>query len=213
MRVRLESGSSLFLLPSPVQCFSQSRYCQRQEFELCDDGTSNLALLDWYTNGRPHMRTTRATNEVGESWSFDSYESFNTVRMWGQKEETIAHDALSLLGGSGSLRDRMAPYSVYATLFLFGPRFARVRARTKAAFESVTQYKMRDPYSFVWSYSEIGARSSSGTDGQKRGGGGIARCAGVDVESVKRWLDELVGQGPEGIESMIGKDLWQQALV
>ncbi|GAA5849769.1 hypothetical protein JCM3766R1_000255 [Sporobolomyces carnicolor] len=207
-RMSVAPRSFLVLLPAPVTCFSRSLYHQKQVVHL-EDETSSVILLDWYTSGRMHFKQ-------GEQWEFDLYHSENEV--WLDRKR-IAKDVLLLEHDDGNnidcdddedprtrrettYRQRVEPYSCYATLFLYGPETARLRSYISSTFLALTQYTQSRPYSLVWSYSTL------------EGGGGVARCAGHSTEAVKEWLCELLeaagGQG--GIETIIGKDLWQNAL-
>ncbi|GAA5958478.1 hypothetical protein JCM3765_007890 [Sporobolomyces pararoseus] len=226
-RISVSPKSFLILLPAPVTCFSRALYHQKQVVHL-EDASSSLILLDWYTSGRMRFNGRGSENgaEEGEAWEFDRYQSENEVWIKGQR---IAKDVLLLedersgdpedsqtttnSGGGGegqtippretSYRHRVEPYSCYATLFLYGPETARLRSYISKTFLALTQYTQSRPFSLLWSYSAL------------EGGGGVARCAGHSTEAVKEWVCELLeaAQGEGGIEELIGKDLWKNALV
>jgi urease accessory protein len=159
------------------------------------------------------------TDAEGEAWEFDRYHSENEIWIKGRR---IAKDVLLLedegdrsTGGEEqqaeeegrrsretTYRHRVEPYSCYATLFLYGPETLEVRSYISKTFLSLTQYTQSRPFSLLWSYSTL------------EGGGGIARCAGHSTEAVKDWVSELLEarKGPGGIEELMGKDLWKNAL-
>ncbi|CEQ38953.1 SPOSA6832_00429, partial [Sporobolomyces salmonicolor] len=218
-RLSVAASALLVLLPAPVTCFSRARYDQHQAVHLAD-GTSSLVLLDWYTSGRMAMNGggQEGAPGAGEAWQFERYRSENEVWLAGER---IAQDALLLedepapsrsapsaaaaaAASSASTpttyRARVAPYSCYATLFLFGPACASLLAHVQAAFSSLTQYKQNRPYSLVWSFSPLKGHP---------GGGGVARCAGASTEAVREWVTQLLGEG--GIEELVGRDLWKTA--
>ncbi|KAM0756146.1 UreD-domain-containing protein [Meredithblackwellia eburnea MCA 4105] len=192
MEVVIHPDSTLFLLPSPVTCFSKASYSQRQSFKL--SSSSSLILLDWYTSGR-------MSHGVGEEWQFARYRSQNEVWVDGRR---IARDVMLLedesdgKGPQTSYYERVEPYSCYASIIFFGPAVAPILSYLQAAFSNITQYKQSRPYSLLWSFSEL-----------EKGKGGIARCAADTTESVKEWIVQVLQNG--GIEDLIGKDLWRNA--
>lgn len=192
MDIVVRPASSLFLLPSPVTCFSEASYSQRQTFRL--GATSNLLLLDWFTSGR-------MSHAGGEEWQFARYRSRNEVWIEDRlvaKDVLLLEDETAAAGADKSYVARVAPYSCYATILLFGPAMAPILAHLQAAFANITQYNQSRPYSMLWSFSEL-----------EKGRGGIARCAGDSTEAVKDWIVQVLTDG--GIESMIGEDLWKCA--
>lgn len=190
----LAPHASLFLLPSPVTCFSQSDYSQLQSFHL--SALSNLCLLDWYTSGRASMASANALPVLGEEWQFSRFRSSNTITVDGKP---IAKDILLLAPGAEgeAFAPRVLPYSTYATLFLIGPELAPIRTHLARAFAQVVQYPQSLPYAMVWSYSELD------------GGVGVARCAGAGTEIVRDWVRQVLEDG--GITGLIGEGLWANA--
>lgn len=110
IRCRVGGGAVFAHLPDPVICFEDSRFDQRQEYELGAD--SSLAVLDAVTSGR-HCR--------GERWLFSSYRSDLTVRRAGR---LVFHDSVLLDPAHGPLPERLGRFDVLATLLLLGPIFA-----------------------------------------------------------------------------------------
>lgn len=198
----VSAHASLILLPSPVTCFSQADYSQRQTFHLTPD--SNLLLLDWYNSGRSAMtsastsgeRVVSSSDAPGEEWLFSRFRSSNIITLSG---EPIVKDVLLLEPNrdGSSFRERVLPYSTYATLFLCGPQMAPLRAHFRRAFDQVIQYPQGLPYSLVWSYSEL------------EGEVGVARCAAAGTEEVRDWVKDVLEEG--GIIDVIGEDLWRNA--
>lgn len=217
-RLDVDRSACLVLLPAPVTCFSRARYSQRQVVRLADE-SSSLVLLDWYTSGRMAY----GGHKEGEEWEFAMYKSENEVWLGDKRlakdvllledegpdaaaDESGADEAPSSKDplppvGSTSYRSRVAPYSCYAALFLFGPHTAKLRTHLDKAFSAISQYSQSRPYSLVWSYSPLAGHP---------GGGGIARCAGASTEEVKDWIDHMLGNGD--IANLMGPDLWKTAL-
>lgn len=162
-------------------------------------------------------------HKEGEEWEFAMYKSENEVWLGDKRlakdvllledegpdaaaDESGADEAPSSKDplppvGSTSYRSRVAPYSCYAALFLFGPHTAKLRTHLDKAFSAISQYSQSRPYSLVWSYSPLAGHP---------GGGGIARCAGASTEEVKDWIDHMLGNGD--IANLMGPDLWKTAL-
>jgi urease accessory protein len=69
---QVDEDSFCAVMPQPVTCFSQSRYIQKQRFDI--KKSSNLLLVDWCTSGRM---------ERGERWMFELYDSLNEVYVDG----------------------------------------------------------------------------------------------------------------------------------
>ncbi|GAA5994871.1 urease accessory protein UreD [Rhodotorula paludigena] len=215
---RLSVGPSalLVLLPAPVTCFSRARYAQRQVVRLANE-SSSLVLLDWYTSGR--MALGKAGPD-GEEWEFESYRSENEVWLCGgggdkgtttrlakdvllledEKPPQTSPDDPSAPRHTTTYVPRVAPYSCYATLFLFGPQTASLRRALETSFTALEQHKLPAPYALVWSYSTLPGHPE---------GGGVARCAAATTEGVKEWVVQVLQLG--GIEELVGKDLWKTA--
>lgn len=223
-RLSVAPSSTLVLLPAPVTCFSRARYTQRQVVRLADP-SSSLILLDWYTCGRMGMAAGADQGDGGgEEWEFERYRSENEVWLG---ERRIAKDVLLLedeapsppssttadndpssfalahepVAHTTTYRPRVAPYSCYATLFLFGPSCAALLVSVEREFAALVQHKQRAPFSLVWSFSPLALPG-----GLK---GGIARCAGDSTEAVRDWATHVLGQG--GIEDLVSRDLWKGA--
>ncbi|SGY35519.1 BQ5605_C002g01774 [Microbotryum silenes-dioicae] len=217
LTTHISPSSTLILLPSPITCFASSSYSQTQSFHLSADGTSSLILLDWYTSGRSSMVSTsvdadrsEVQEEETEEWAFDRYESRNLIHLGSRmvvKDVLLLEDETETTPLSPhpttahrrthptTYKARLAPYSVYATLFLFGPRTSDLRNHISTIFSNLTQYHQAHPYSLIWSYTEL-----------EKGQGGVVRLAGVATEETKDWIREVLRGG--GVEDLVGADLW-----
>ena len=202
-------NATMFLLPAPVTCFARSLYSQAQTFNLVE--SSNLLLIDSFTSGRMGMEGGLGPiaggglgmARKGEEWKFDRYKSSNTITVDGR---IVLNDVLLLEderedddrrgNGPTSYHARVAPYSVYSTVIIYGPNFIPLRASIAAEYAQVVQNQQSMPYNFLWSYSEF--------DGGK---GGIMKCAGETTEITKDWTMEILQRG--GVESLLGSDRWK----
>lgn len=184
MKVTIEPNASLFLLPAPVTCFEGASYSQRQDFHLVSSSDSSLLLLDWFTSGRLSR---------GENWAFERYRSTNRIYVDGKR---LVNDVLLLEGPE--MAKKMAGYPCYCTLFIYGRPMARLLEHFVRITRDHTQYKQRTPDEVLWSFSEL-----------EEGTSGVVRCAGIETEAVKFWLErQLVG-----LKALIGRDLWKAAWV
>ncbi|KAK1228608.1 hypothetical protein PQX77_008202 [Marasmius sp. AFHP31] len=197
MDFSVSPGGALYLLPDPVTCFRSASYKQLQTFHLAKDST--LVLLDWITSGRKSR---------GEEWVFSRYYSLNEIFIDGAR---FAKDALLLEehghpgnGGGGStprkpLAERLAPYSCYANVILYGPQVSGVVGELTSAYEKISIMKLTSPPELLWSLSPI-----VGRDGAQ---GMIVRVAGKETELVKDWLKKSLG----GLAQVVGPDVYRRA--
>ncbi|KAJ3017866.1 hypothetical protein NUW54_g481 [Trametes sanguinea] len=190
LAVHVSPGSALFLLPDPVTCFRDAKYHQSQTFHLAKD--SSAVLLDWITSGR---------KSLGEEWAFSRYYSLNEVFVDGKR---IARDA-TLLDEPDTqegpliprtLAQRMAPYSCYATVIMYGDLVRRTSQNLSAAYSAITVFKQNRPPPLLWSLSPICDEN-----------GWVLRVAGKDTEDVKVWL----GKALSDLESVLGVDVYRRA--
>lgn len=204
MEVTIAPDSALFLLPDPVTCFRSASYTQVQTFHLA--GSASIALLDWVTSGRRSM---------GEDWDFLRYYSINEVFVEGRR---VARDILLLDNPSldtqtasescssnpasrsplRTLRDRLAPYSCYAMLLLYGPQTHGVVTDLQAKYRTISIFKRTAPERFLWSLTPV-------DDGK----GTVIRAAGVDTEDVKNWFRESL----RGLEAVVGIDEYRKVFL
>lgn len=204
MEVTIAPDSALFLLPDPVTCFRSASYTQVQTFHLA--GSASIVLLDWITSGRRSM---------GEDWDFLRYYSVNEVFVEGRR---VARDVLLLDNSSldtqtasescssnhtsraplRMLKDRLAPYSCYAMLLLYGPRTHDVVTDLQAKYRTISIFKRAAPERFLWSLTPV-------DDGK----GAVVRAAGVDTEDVKNWFREAL----RGLEVVVGIDEYRKVFL
>ncbi|KAJ3473297.1 hypothetical protein NLG97_g10391 [Lecanicillium saksenae] len=140
MRVEIEDGAAMCLLPDPVQPFEESVYSQTQIFKT--RANSSLCLLDWVTQGR----TAR-----GENWSFFQWTGRNEV--WLQddadKERLLVRDKVILAGDGGSssdgpLREVMHKMGIFGTLILRGDLMKPLGEFFLAEFAALPRLGSRD---------------------------------------------------------------------
>ncbi|KDO29480.1 hypothetical protein SPRG_06019 [Saprolegnia parasitica CBS 223.65] len=114
LHVSVRANATFLLLPDPVTCYANAKYCQRQTFNV--DPTATLVVLDWLTSGRLAR---------GEHWAFDTYESCNEIYITHANGPStpLVVDRLRLRQDETiPLRTRMGGMHVMGTLVLCGPR-------------------------------------------------------------------------------------------
>ncbi|TRM66433.1 UreD urease accessory protein-domain-containing protein [Schizophyllum amplum] len=183
--------SCVFLLPDPVTCFRAASYNQIQTFRLARD--ASLVVLDWITSGR---------KTLGEDWLFARYYSVNEIFVEGRR---VARDAMLLEETpedprvpARTLAQRLAPYSCYAMLLLFGPATREVVQDLQEQYAKIAVFKTAAPEDLLWSLSSI--------DG---GNGAVVRVAGKETEAVKIWLKDALRK----LETVVGPDVYQRTFV
>jgi urease accessory protein len=193
MEVNIGSGSSLFLLPDPVTCFRSARYNQLQTFRVAAEGS--VVLLDWINSGR---------KSLGEDWSFSRYYSLNELWVDGER---IARDAMLLEETQPShthgqlhmpirtLAERLAPYSCYATVLLYGPLTTSTMRSLQANYSAITVFRHATRPNMIWSVSPICG-----------GRGCVLRVAALETEEVRHWL----GSALSHLKDVIGDDIYSK---
>lgn len=194
MDVTIQSGSSLFLLPDPVTCFRSARYNQLQTFKVAED--ASVVLLDWINSGR---------KALGEDWSFSRYYSLNELWVDGKR---VARDAMLLEDtqpplANGPLQfpartiaDRLAPYSCYATVLMYGSLAAGTIRSLLESYSAITLFKRAARPPLIWSVSTI-----------CNGHGCVLRVAALETEVVRNWLGTALSQ----LKDAIGDDIYSKA--
>ncbi|KAJ9639117.1 uncharacterized protein PV06_07330 [Exophiala oligosperma] len=120
--VKIGHGAALCYLPDPTQPFAESVYEQKQTFYVAPEGTSNLLMLDWVSEGR---------RALGESWTLWSWKGRNEVREFDRqsKGRLLLRDAVMLhedgLGGVG-LVDKADNMAIFGTLIVYGTLFGKL---------------------------------------------------------------------------------------
>lgn len=190
MHVTVRDQGIILLLVDPVTCFREASYIQHQVFRL--SSTASLVVLDWITAGRISR---------GEDWDFSRYQSINEVYVDGRRH---VRDALCLEAAQDApsslphrtLRDRLAPYRCYATVFLFGPLVVDLAQNLVADQAQISQLQLKKPPDFLWSISAVE-------------GGWVIRAAAVETETVREWLREALS----GLSVIIGSQVYSKAFV
>ncbi|MBM3822245.1 MAG: urease accessory protein UreD [Verrucomicrobia bacterium] len=165
-QARVARGGLLVFTPETVQLFAGSSHRQTQRFELESD--ASLVVLDWFSCGRV---------ACGERWEFSSYSSRNEVLLSGHGRLFL--DATRIIpGGDPSATGHLpGPYTVFATLFLDGPR---LRESAALLVEDVARRPVRRRASTLVSASRMGS------------GPVVLRAASTGIEDLSaelhRWL-------------------------
>jgi urease accessory protein len=143
MKVDLAPNSSMVYLPDPVQPFAHTAFSQSQTYDL-EDGRGSLCVCDWVTSGR---------SARGENWDLYEYRSRNEV--WSTtnaangslKRVLLLRDSL-ILDKNGQIgmafAERMDGYSVFGTLIVRGPVFAKLSKFFLEEFEALPRIGGRD---------------------------------------------------------------------
>lgn len=141
LKVRIEPGAAICLIPDPVQPFAESVYSQSQSFFL-GEGAS-LCLLDWVSAGR----TAR-----GEQWDFWTWRGRNeiwTAESSKHPAKLLLRDNILLQGGSSGTMDvdlkmKMQGLGIFGTLFLKGPLVDQLAQFFLAEFSKLPRIGARD---------------------------------------------------------------------
>jgi urease accessory protein len=139
----------------------------------------------------------------GEEWVFDSYRSSNEIWI---EDKRVVKDVMLLESSNKdlinlparSLKDRLRPYSCYATVFLFGPLVQKSISELRARYDSISQMQRSAPESFIWSLSDL-----------ENGSGVVVRAAGKETEEVKNWLRDNL----RGLADVVGREAYSKAFV
>jgi len=159
-------------------------------------------ILDWLTSGR---------KALDEDWAFTRYYSENEViigdKRWAKDVMLLEADE-ETAGRPGplpkrALGERLAPYSCYAMVLLYGQQVREIIEKFRAQFEAITVFKRGKPEDVIWSFSSIGLPGAEGCEGT----GAVVRVAGGETELVKGWLKE----GLKEIEEVMGADVYRRA--
>ncbi|KAL9594065.1 MAG: hypothetical protein Q9219_007230 [cf. Caloplaca sp. 3 TL-2023] len=174
LHVAIGAHAALWLAPDPCQPFAQSRYAQRQTFDIDVSGHGSLGLVDWVCEGRSARgekwacESWRGKNEV---WDISSSSSSSSAAAAGEKEEIkkkkgrklILRDNIIL--STPNLPSRLDHLGIFGTLILLGPLFSPLAAFFVAEFKALPRIGARD-----WSSSSSGHKTSPSektTDGVK----------------------------------------------
>ena len=186
MKVVIEEGGLLALLPDPIQPFADSLYNQYQSFEMHPSG--NLILLDWVTSGRPAR---------GENWSLSSFRSRNDIFDTSAGRKLILRDTLIM---NSNVAGSMYPHECFATVILRGPLLQDFSASVVDKFRN--EERVRRPSAFR--AVEKGKERATWTAGIVRDGCCVVKVAGETSELVKDFLRELLVV--DTVEKLLGRD-------
>jgi urease accessory protein len=178
-----------------VTCFRSASYNQIQTFDVAQDGS--FVILDWLTSGR---------KALDEDWAFTRYYSENEVviggRRWARDVMLLEGDVEDDATSQRKLAMRLAPYSCYAMVLLYGHKVEKIIENLRVTFEMITVFKRKEPEDLMWSFSPAGSADPTGP-----GRGAIVRIAGKETDGVKMWLKEEL----KGLEEIVGLDIYRKA--
>ncbi|KAL6248399.1 hypothetical protein RBB50_004654 [Rhinocladiella similis] len=198
--VKIGPQAALCYLPDPTQPFAESVYEQKQTFYVEPDGTSNLLMLDWVSEGR---------RALGESWTLWSWKGRNEVREFdGQSRgRLLIRDAVVLhedgLGGVG-LVDKADNMAIFGTLIVYGSLFGQLAEFLTNEFANQPRIGAKN-----WTQEPV-----THTDQAHQTAGllwTVARVRGFvlvkfgakDLDGARHWLGDLLKQ--EGtVEQLFG---------
>jgi urease accessory protein len=195
----LHPNSALLLLPDPIQPFASSAYQQRQIFELPQDDSASIVMLDWFSEGRS------ALNEHWDFVSFVSRNEFYLRRVDGSRrlmlrDSIILDQEDEVMDAGSSLKARMDGFTVFATLIIRGPKF-------KELADSILKRFGDEP--------RIGGRNFDNKqdfkhDGERKGGVVwtaanvrgfvLVKISGKVLEEVRAFVRDLLLGGGELVE-------------
>lgn len=213
--MRVGNGAGLCYLPDPTQPFAESRYEQRQVFEVAEGGS--LAVLDWVTEGR------RARGEV---WGLERWVGGNEVwRVDGEggrrlvlRDNVVLDTQMS--GGREGLVGSMDGLGVFGTLILKGPlveglgRFfleefkllprigsrnwgeaAAVPVLSEEEVKRVARHKLEKQDAVLWTVASVRGLV-------------LVKFGAREVEGARKWLGCMVKE-----EQSIKRDFGEGALI
>lgn len=171
----IDENALLVFAPDPVQPFANSRYSQRQTFDL--GAGAGLVLVDWFTSGRA---------ACGERWAFDRFQSRNDIFFSGKR---IVRDCLLLDSMAAPITSphRTGRFNCFALLLLIG---GPTRPAAAKLLENVSARPVKRSAALVVSASPVNH-------------GALLRVAGESVEQTGRelhqhlkFVSELLGDDP-----------------
>jgi urease accessory protein len=98
-----------------------------------------------------------------------------------------------------SIAKHLAPYNVYATVLIIGPKLQPLLEYLRIMVDKVQQFQLQRPPKLTWAFSPVEA-----------GKGGVVRIAAVEVEDVKMWLRQTLSNG--GVRDLVGEGLWPRVI-
>ena len=182
LQARVDEDALLVVAPDPVVCFADSRYQQRQEFDLAASGS--LVVVDWVTSGR---------RESGERWAFAHYTSRMIARLDGT---LVVHDAVALRREDGNLAARMGRFDVLAIVLVLG---SPLLSHATALVNGLEHEPVRRTSSLMAVATPV-THQQTGTLGC------VLRIAGQSVEAVGRSIRTALSFIPP----LLGDDPWSR---
>ncbi|KAI1619951.1 urease accessory protein [Exophiala viscosa] len=199
--VKVGAGAALCYLPDPTQPFAESVYEQKQTFYVEPDGSSNLLVLDWVSEGR------RAN---GESWNLWSWKGRNEVREYDEQSRgrLLLRDAIMLhdedISGT-TLVANSNDMGVFGTLIVYGPIFEHLAGFITEQFAAQPRMGAKN-----WNTDDSIGQSSPPTDAElsrrtaheagllwtaaKVRGFVLVKFGAKDLDGARRWLGSLLKQ-------------------
>jgi urease accessory protein len=188
LKVKIDDGGLLALLPDPIQPFADSCYNQLQSFEM--HPTSNLMLLDWVNSGRPAR---------GENWTLSSFRSRNDIfeiSDYDTSKRLVLRDTQIM---NNDVASSMQTFECFAMVILRGPLFQDFSASIIAKFKK--EDRVRRPSTYRQSEQK---ERATWTAGIVRDGCCVVKIAAERGEMVKEFLRELLVV--EDVEKIIGRE-------
>lgn len=144
---------------------------------------------------------TSGRKSLGEEWVFSRYYSVNELWLDGRR---VARDVMLLDDQAMDVKplparplaDRLAPYSCYAMVILYGPLVQATIREVTVQYEAISVFKTSTPANLIWSLSPLSG-----------GAGAVVRVAAKETEMVKRWL----GDALQRLEDVVGTDVYRRA--
>jgi urease accessory protein len=207
LHVTLKSDCLILVMPDSVSPFRDSRYSQLQRFVLPACGTGSALILDWVNSGRGQQQGYSGASNTAEVWSMARYASTNEVLIGDKtvmRERMILDNSLlpnprSRPNDLSSIAKHLAPYNVYATVLIIGPKLQPLLEYLRIMVDKVQQFQLQRPPKLTWAFSPVEA-----------GKGGVVRIAAVEVEDVKMWLRQTLSNG--GVRDLVGEGLWPRVI-
>ncbi|MCJ1477260.1 hypothetical protein MMC13_005931 [Lambiella insularis] len=149
LHASLDTKSGLLLAPDPAQPFKNSRYKQKQTFEVAEG--SSLGLLDWVTEGRrargeqwgcAECRLGCEVWRVGDTTGESGAGIQDPMEL--SKKTLLIRDNIILTPRTPSLAAQMDNLGLFGTLILLGPLFAALGEFFLSEFALLPRIGARD---------------------------------------------------------------------
>ena len=188
LRVKIDEGGLLALLPDPIQPFADSVYNQYQSFELHPE--SNLLVLDWVNSGRPAR---------GENWTLTSYRSRNDILVTADQGNPNRLELRDTLILDNAIAASMSPHQCFATVILRGPLLREFSNSIISKFRNEDRVRRQSTVR-----AASAKKRATWSAGIVRDGYCIVKIAGETGELVKELLSEILVVNE--MESLLGRE-------